>query len=487
MSDLRCLMPDQVIVFPPLAGLCSRADAQRAGLPVAECTAALHRMAYAAQRLAIITAAWLPSSPEWELKQALALHGWLDAQHAAWIYARIAELREPPPGMHDVPDDRLEAAFDEAMAAASTPDRVSILYGVLRPAMRQAIAEYLEKSQPLADQPSHRVLAMIERDYASIAPWSERALELVARLEREGRAAEHVAQRLDAAGGIAGRATRPARAPRRAAPPRYSADVRPRRDARFSGLFDTSTPADVAYLDESRSPGERNAALIFKRVREMDVPEVIAGIIAERWMATRNAARDAGEARAQEAARASGLDWSYFLDLFRQTWDEARHAMLGETLLEHHGVDWRRLPINVTFSYKLARFCTPVERHVLLYAIEQSLMPRATGKPYEHRVARDAGDTLSALFHDFDWADEVLHVEIARRCLKPELPGGLGEARERAEQLWARMSEALERHPLPAQKAPGGDWWTFYVRKVTGKDPAPLPDTHVKDWRPTSG
>jgi hypothetical protein len=253
----------------------------------------------------------------------------------------------------------------------------------------------------------------------------------------------------------------------------------PRRDARFSGLFDTSTPADVVYLDESRSAQERNAALMFKRVREMDVPEVIAGIIAERWMEARNAARDGGNP--------GSLQWAYYLSMFRQMWDEARHAMLGETLLEHHGMDWRRLPINVTFSYKLARHCTPVERHVLLYAIEQSLMPRTSGKPYEQRVAAESGDALSALFHDFDWADEVLHVDIARRCLKPELPGGLNEARHRADALWERIAGALESEPLPAHDSPRADWWTFYVRKVTGRDPAPVPSTHVKEWRPTSG
>jgi hypothetical protein len=131
-----------------------------------------------------------------------------------------------------------------------------------------------------------------------------------------------------------------------------------------------------------------------------------------------------------------------------------------------------------------------VERHILLYAIEQSLMPRARGKPYEHRVAVESGDALSALFHDFDWADEVLHVEIARRCLKPELPGGLGEARERADALWQRMTETLEKEPLPRDephRAALADWWTFYVRKVTGRDPAPVAGTHVKDWRPNSG
>lgn len=480
MNNVR--MPERFHQFPPLAGLCARADAQRGGQPVETCAAVLHRLAYVAQRVAIMTAAWLPSTPEWEVKQALALHGWIDAQHAAWLYARIAEMREPPPVMHDIPDTRLEAALDEAGAATSTLDRVSVMYGVVRPAFQHAVGEYRRRTHPIADQPSVRVMAAIEHDYDAIAAWSARALAVGREAGGEQRLAGHVTAWLDAAGGVDGHATRPAREPKRRAAGRNEPAVAPRRDARFSGLFDTSTPADVAYLDEGRDPAERNAALMFKRVREMDVPEVIAGIIAERWMAARNAVR--------EGAPPAGPDWTYYVHLFRQMWDEARHAMLGEILLEHHGVDWRRLPINMTFSYKLARHCTPVERHILLYAIEQSLMPKTTGKPYEHRIAVESGDSLSALFHDFDWADEVLHVEVARRCLKPELPGGLGEARERADALWQHLGETLEKEPLPRDdphRAALADWWTFYVRKVTGHDPAPVRDTHVKDWRPNSG
>lgn len=471
-------MPERVLLFPPLAGLCSRADAQRAGYSVGQSTAILHRLAYAAQRLAILSAAWLPSAPEWELKQALALHGWITAQHAEWLYGRIAELREPPPAMHDIPDERLEGAFDESAKCATSSDRVSVLYGILRPAFGEAIRAYLRGSQPLADQPSHLMLRRVLDDDGVIGQWGEQALAVIDSAGNDGRAAEHVSDWLDAAGGLDGRADRPTRTPRRSAPGRYDFDVLPKRDARFSGLYDTSTPADIAYLDEKRSARERNAALMFKRVREMDVPEVVAGIIAERWATARNAIRD-GNVEAQ-------LNWDYYVPMFRQMWDEARHAMFGETLLEHHGVDWRRLPINVTFSYKLARFCAPTERHILIYAIEQSLMPSTTGKPYEHRVAADAGDALSQLFHDFDWADEVLHVEIARRCLKPELPGGLAEARTRAEALWRRIGEELEREHLPPNDA-RADWWKFFVRKVTGRDPAPLPDTHVKDWRPAGG
>ena len=466
-------------MFPPLAGLCSRADAHRAGYSVDQSTAILHRLAYSAQRLAMLSAAWLPSAPEWELKQALAFHGWIAAQHAEWLYGRIAELREPPPVMHDIPDERLETAFDEAAAVTGSADRVTVLYSVLRPAFDDAARAYLGGSQPLADQPSHFLVERILNDADRVARWGEQALAAISSARNDGRAAEHVSDWIDASGGIDGRVERPATVPPRTAPERYAVDAFPKRDARFTGLYDTSTPADLAYLDDKRSAAERNAALMFKRVREMDVPEVIAGIIAERWAEARNGARAGSTASRQE--------WTYYLPMFRQMWDEARHAMLGETLLEHHGVDWRRLPINITFSYKLARYCTPAERHILLYAIEQSLMPRATGKPYEHRVATESGDALSVLFHDFDWADEVLHVEIARQCLKPELPGGLGEARTRAESLWARIADEIERDGLPQPNDARPDWWKYYVRKVTGRDPAPIAETHVKDWRPTGG
>jgi hypothetical protein len=251
----------------------------------------------------------------------------------------------------------------------------------------------------------------------------------------------------------------------------YAFDILPRRDDRFAGVFDTSTPADVVYLDGARDADERNAALMFKRLREMDVPEVIAGIVAQNWAEERN-----------QGVR--GRPWPYYASMMRQMWDEARHAMLGQALMESRGIDWTKLPLNVTFSWKLGTHCSPVERHILLYAIEQSLMPRDRGKPYEHRVARDSGDRLSALFHDYDWADEVLHVEIARRCLRPELPGGLAEALERSDALWARVQQTLEREPLPEDRTAVADWWTRFARQVIGRDPSPVPETHVKDWRP---
>ena len=455
--------------LPSFAGIVTEADARREGLAVAEATSLLHRLAYVKQRLAIGAAAFLPSTPEWEVKCALALHGWIDAEHALLIYSRIAELREPAPSAADVPDGNLCAAIDEGFAARTTAERAGAFYGALRPALREAIESYLAKTNPLCDQPTVRVLRAIQAEEATVDQWALPARAAVASQEFVDWQ-QHVGAALASAGGVDGLSRSAPAPPARYQRP-YAFDVRPRRDLRFTGVFDTSTPADVVYLDESRAADERNAALMFKRLREMDVPEVIAGIVAERWADERNS----GE---------RGRPWAYYASMMRQVWDEARHAMLGQALMEAHGVDWTKLPLNVTFSWKLAKYCSPVERHILLYAIEQSLMPRDRGKPYEHRVARESGDRLSALFHDFDWADEVLHVEIARRCLRPELPGGLAEARERSDALWARIAEALEREPPPVDATAAADWWPRFARQVIGREPAPAPQTHVKDWRP---
>lgn len=446
--------------LPPFAGVVSPTESRRDGLSVADATTALHRLAYAKQRLAIAAAAFLPSTPEWEVKCALALHGWLDAEHASALYARLAELREPSPGPSDIPDGPLRAAFDEVLAAPDTAARLAGLYAVIRPHLRATIDEYLKATNPLCDQPSVRILRHIVEDEQQIVAWGEASLRAVAGAAGTDDWQSHLSAALR------GQLDSPR------ARGSYQFDITPARDARFQHVFDISTPADVVYLDDSRAADERNAALMFKRLREMDVPEVIAGIVAERWAEDRNA----GD---------RGRPWAYYASMLRQMWDEARHAMLGQALLENHAVDWTTLPVNVTFSWKLGKFCTPLERHILLYAIEQSLMPRDRGKPYEHRVAVESGDRLSALFHDFDWADEVLHVEIARRCLRPELPGGLSEARQRADALWKRITEALEREPLPgADPAALGEWWPKFARAVIGREPPPVRQTHVKDWRP---
>ena len=60
--------------------------------------------------------------------------------------------------------------------------------------------------------------------------------------------------------------------------------------------------------------------------------------------------------------------------------------MMGEVGFVSNGVDWTRARITHNWSMRLNTECTPLERHAVLYFIEQGLMPR-TGKRYEWEVA----------------------------------------------------------------------------------------------------
>ena len=68
-------------------------------------------------------------------------------------------------------------------------------------------------------------------------------------------------------------------------------------------------------------------------------------------------------------------------------------------------------------SHTLNTDFEPIEAHVVLWGIEQSLMARKTGKGYEWDVAVKSGDEFAISMQDYDWADEVLHAQIGRRWL----------------------------------------------------------------------
>jgi hypothetical protein len=126
----------------------------------------------------------------------------------------------------------------------------------------------------------------------------------------------------------------------------------------------------------------------------------------------------------------------------------------------------------VGFALRLNLHATPLERQIMLYAIEQSLMPAETGKRYEYETAREAGDPLSVHFHDYDWADEVLHAHIGRRWLKQE---GIGteQAIELAKGIHEKTWNALAEY-RPAESS--GDWWDALVFRVLGHHSALRPD-----------
>jgi hypothetical protein len=438
--------------IPELAGIATYAEATRVGFSVDDNVARLLRYHWAERRLMAVLVARLTAEPVWEVKCAFALHQWQCAEHVSALRTRITEMRHPAPPLDVAPDAALDRFLGEILHSSGTAELLAGIYDVAFAALADAYRGHIEHSNPLVDHPTRRLLSIALAETEEALAWGRQALDVVRDADPDaGRGAEswgaHLRARLDAAGGIAGDQPQSPAAPvaplrsDEPAPP----DFHPRRDERFSGSYNFEFPPHLVYNTAGIADDERNLALICKRALEMDVPEMMASFITER----------------------ADQPWEFHHDYSRQLWDEARHAMMGTVALEARGVDWKReLPLNVSFALRLNLHATPIERQVILYAIEQSLMPSETGKRFEYETARSAGDELSAHFQDYDWADEVLHAQIGRRMLRRD---GITreEAIERAATIHEKTWAALEQYRA---LAPQLNWWPDFVRLVLGRD-----------------
>lgn len=387
-------MPPQNL--PALAGLCSMEEAMRPGLAVAECVRRLKHLHYAFKRLHEIFTQRITGEPFYELKMGYSHHAYLCAEHASALRRRVGEMREPPLGLDEMPNAALGIFFDEILAAPTTEELVLGLYEVALPAVEAALERHLEITNPLADNPTVRLckFALLELD--EICTYGARAVGSVVTPQIRSRAASWLGlleQCLSAAGGMDGAQTPDGTPITR----QYSAtphvfDGTPKRDARFPDPYNMGVNAEVFLYDPAMPPQPKTLMMFYKRLREIDVPEMMASIIAQ----------------------TPGKPWAYYHDMTRQLWDEARHAMMGEVGFAQLGIDWPgKVMVNFTWSLALNTQLAPAERHAVLYFIEQGLMPK-TGKRFEWEVGQASGNVLSALFQDYDWADEVLHARIGR-------------------------------------------------------------------------
>jgi hypothetical protein len=448
---------DRSACIPELAGISTYAEAARIGFSVDENVRRLLRLHWAERQVMRTIVAHITSTPEWEVKCAMCLHQWHCAEHAEMLRRRIVEMRHPAPNLDVPPDADLDAFLEEVLRSENTPELLVGIYEVALPGLRDAYRAHIAHTNQLVDHPTRRIMRLILVDVDEAIEWGQRALAAMAADDHTDKAREntarwqsHLQAYLRAAGGIGGDDAHIARdggslpAPRAAEP--FTPDFQPARDERFSGLYNFNFPPHLVYNADGVPSDERNLALLCKRALEMDVPEMMASFMTER----------------------KGQPWEFYYDYSRQLWDEARHAMLGTVALKARGLDWTSIPLNISFALRLNKHATPLERQIILYAIEQSLMPGDTGKRYEYQTAVDAGDMLSAHFHDYDWADEVLHAQIGRRALAREgisQREALARAKEIHDRTWATL-------PQYAAEEPQVNWWPEFVRLALGKDSA---------------
>jgi hypothetical protein len=441
--------------LPTLAGLATIDEAAKRGLSVAACVARLKRYHYAFLRLHEILTARITAEPIYELKTGFSHHAYLCSEHVQALRTRVGEMREPPLGLEEIPHPALEIFFDEILAAPTTEELLVGIYEKALPALDAALERHMADTNRLTDAPSIRVCRFARLELADMIEFGNRCINCL--VDADARAAMQAWPRLlddclAASGGLDG-TQQPLGKPvdRKHSAKSYVYDPIPRRDERFQDLHNQGVNPEAFLYSSDYAPKPKALMMLFKRLREIDVPEMMASIITQ----------------------TKGKPWGYYRDMSRQLWDEARHAMMGEVGFVALGIDWTQARITHNWSLRLNTECTPIERHAVLYFIEQGLMTK-TGKRYEWEVGVESGLPLMATIQDYDWADEVLHAALGREWYIPQF-GDRKKAIDYGDQCWSRIlsnwtevrDQGLTKHE---------NWWPrIYLQACQNWNEAPDP------------
>ncbi len=411
------------------------ARAQAPGLSVAAAVERQRRLAYAEARLMRLLASRIVTIPVRDVKALLARLQYEDALHADSWRDRVRELRTNKSKLEGAPDPALEILFDEAERLPDVYPFLAVVTRLLKPALRDAYRAYERDTNGLADYPSVRRAREALSDEEEHLRLLTFALDDIQPTDDERRLADEWAQRLraylDGAGGLDGTARRPAEPPARAAslePYRIPHELT--RDGALPRVWDYVAPP----LEEVPA---RLDYMMGLRLSELNVTEGLAIVMCE----------------------TPDMPWSFYLDISRHCWDEMRHSLFGEAGIEYTHGDRAAVPMR-DYEGVFAMEAPPLEQYAVLgLEVEGKNMKYPPGKRQEWEFARDvARHPLMTTFQDYDWADEVLHVNIARRQLDDWFDGGLaaiGDFAKAGKEHRTRIKGLRPPEPLPRHEPLG--------------------------------
>ena len=410
------------------------------GLSVAEAAERLCRFAYVEQRLMRLFATRIVTIPERDIKVLMGRLQYEASLHASNWRARVVELRTPKGKLERVPDTALERFFDDVEELPETYPFLEVVTKLIKPALHKAYQKYLQETngvadyssvrfirQHLLDEEEHLRLLSLALDDLAPATTAE-ALETATMYEHT------LASYLAAAGGIDGTQPRielqsdPGVGDTRQAKKSKHIPRKLMRDETLPRVWDFVKPpleSVEAHLNYMMSI----------RLSEVNVAEGLAIVLCEQ----------------------PDMPWSFYADISRHCWDEMRHSIFGEVAIEATYGDRATLAVR-DYEGIYALEAPPLEQYAVLgLEVEGQNMRYPPGKRQEWEFARDmAHHPLMTTLQDFDWADEVLHVNIARRQLDTWFEGGLAAIRDFAKAGKANRTAVKARQgpsPLPSPQA----------------------------------
>jgi len=400
-------------------------EVMKPGLSVERATERLRRFAWVEERLLFIQAAHLTSVPEREFKSLLGHYLYQASGHADAFRQRLKEMRVPRPKIGSSPDEALTRLLDEALHARSSDELAAALVWLKRE-LRDAYVSYLAATNSLADTASvESIEVFVQHETRAVA-----ALEayVQARLQPSEAFVAHLRPYLSAAGGLDGTADRGPEWARDRSIQAYKIAHELRRDSTTARVWDYQAPPQA-------ETGPHLAYMMGLRLSEINVAEGIAIVMFE----------------------TPGRPWEFYRALARHLWDEVRHSMMGEAGIEATLGRKDAVPMR-DYEGVYCMEAEALEQYATLgIEIEGGNMRYPVGKRGEWEFCRDqAKHPLMTLFQDYDWADEVVHVNIARQQLSTWFTGGgVKELSELAANGKINRTAIKRRHAPVALVVPG--------------------------------
>jgi hypothetical protein len=399
---------------------------QAPGLSVGESADRLRRLAYAEERLMRLYATRIVTLGQRDIKVLLGRLQYEAAMHADGLRQRILELRIAKGVLNKPSSKALEIFFDEAEYLPGAYPYLAVLVRLIVPEIIRAYKAYLEAANDLADYPSVRLLRSNLLETEIHLELLQLAMSDLAASEDEFQEAQiwidQLTAYLAANGGLDSTQTPGSPQKRRASQEPFHIPHEIRRDQSFKRVWDFEKPPMEHVQDHLNY-------MMGIRLSEINVAEGLAIVLCE----------------------TPDMPWSFYADISRHLWDETRHSLFGEAAIEATYGQRSALPMR-DYEGVFAMEASPLEQYAVLgLEIEGGNMRYPPGKRLEWEFCRDqAQHALMATFQDFDWADEVLHVKIARRELGDWFEGGLAHITPFAKSGRKHRTEVKQRKPATA-------------------------------------
>jgi hypothetical protein len=393
-------------------------DIKCLGLSVGSATERLLSLAYIEKRLMFLCAAKMISAPERDLKLLLGRLQYNAAGRCHSLRHRLREMRTAKVRIDGVPNEALAILLDEAVYGEESREVARIVWW-LHQELLGSYEDYLATTNPLADAPTCELIETFLLRLRAAVACLRAHLDQLDVPEPERNLPPRLQKFADAAGGVDGSKGRGQIAAREKSTEPFAVPRKPGRDPGLNRVWDYLKPPmeDVA---------DYFAYMLGIRLSEINVAEGLAVVLCE----------------------TKEMPWEFYWDISRHLWDEVRHSMMGQAAIEATFGTVSAIPMREYESVYCMEAPALEQYATLGLEIEGAQMKYPIGKRGEWEFCRDgAKHPLMTTFQDFDWADEVLHVSIAKRQLNEWFRNGGGELSVLAEGGKQNRTKVKERHP----------------------------------------